>query len=79
MKLRIKLSLIVMMKDADQFALDTMINKQVWNEVIQDMSRENIVFISKTYKISPSFIVGRLAYQKLIDYNSNLYNSLKNM
>ena len=62
---------------ADEFALNTMINIDIWNEIIEDYSEENIINISKKYKIPMSFIVGRLAMLKMINYNDKLYIKYK--
>ena len=51
-------------KRADEFALNTMIDKEVWLQIENDYNEENILKISKQNKIPMSFIVGRLAMLK---------------
>ncbi len=61
---------------ADKFALQTMIDEDVWTQIIDtDMTQEEIEKISKKYKIPMSFIVGRLAKNKKINYTSMLYRN----
>lgn len=62
---------------ADNFALETMIPKSIWNKIEKDYSEENIINISKQYRIPISFIVGRLANLNMISYRSKLYNENK--
>lgn len=62
---------------ADNFALETMIPKSVWKKIEEDYSEENILNISKQYRIPISFIVGRLANLNMISYRSKLYNENK--
>ena len=64
-------------KRADQFALEVMIGNDVWNEILKDISENNLLEISKKYRIPMSFIVGRLAKNNYIKYNSMLYNKYK--
>ena len=64
-------------KRADNFALKTMISDDVWNNIINNVSESNCLQISKKYKIPMSFIVGRLAKFKIIDYDSKFYNKYK--
>lgn len=64
-------------KRADEFALNTMIEEKVWNEIIKDIEEETLLRISKENKIPMSFIVGRLAKNNIIDYKSKLYNKYK--
>lgn len=64
-------------KRADNFAIDTMISKEIWNDIENDYSEKNLIKISKDNKIPMSFIVGRLAKVKIISYNSNIYNKYK--
>lgn len=61
---------------ANNFALETMIPKSVWKKIEKDYSEENILNISKQYRIPMSFIVGRLANLNMISYRSN-ENKLK--
>lgn len=64
-------------KRADKFALDTMINDEIWNKIISNYKEENLLIISKMYKIPMSFIVGRLAKNGYISYKEKLYNKYK--
>ena len=64
-------------KRADKFALETMIPNSIWKLIEKDCSQENIINISMQYKIPLSFIVGRMAKQKMISYKSKLYNENK--
>ena len=63
---------------ADNFALNTMIDKDIWQQIENDISEENLIKISEIYKIPMSFIVGRLAKFEKIKYNSKLYNKYNN-
>lgn len=58
--------------EADIFALDKMIDKNIWNEIINDLS--NIEFLCDKYNIPKCFVYTRLAYEKKIKYNSKEYN-----
>lgn len=59
---------------ADKFAIKTMIDDDAWKEVLSvNCQEEDLLKLSKKYKIPMSFIVGRLAKMKIIKYNSNLY------
>ena len=62
---------------ADKFALNTMIPEDVWNHIQKDYNENNLLEISKQNKIPMSFIVGRLAKVKKIEYNSSIYNKYK--
>lgn len=62
---------------ADNFALNVMIPNDVWNEIIQNYSEDNLIDISKKHKIPMSFIVGRLAKLDYISYTSKLYNKYR--
>jgi len=64
---------------ADKFALNTMIEEEVWKLIENSFNEENLLKISKQNKIPMSFIVGRLAMLKKIKYNSKLYNKYKNL
>ena len=64
-------------KRADQFALEVMINNVVWSEILKNISEDNLLEMSKKYRIPMSFIVGRLAKNNFIKYNSMLYNKYK--
>lgn len=65
---------------ADKFALDTMIGSTNWVNILDIYKSENeLLKYSKNNKICMSFIVGRLAKEGYIKYNSNLYNKYKNM
>ena len=67
-------------KRADDFAIKTMINDYNWNEIIKlNLNEKDILNYSRKNKICMSFIVGRLAKEKHINYNSNFYNKYKNM
>ena len=59
---------------ADYFALNTMISKNEWDDITSDVTEDHIIEKSKKYKIPMSFIVGRLAKNDYIKYNSKLYN-----
>lgn len=60
-------------KKADEFALNIMIDKEIWNYILENYSEKNIIAISKKYKIPICFIVGRLAKNKKIKYSDNIY------
>ena len=61
-------------KKADKFALNTMVDEDIWNEIIKgDLLEKTLLEISKKYKIPMSFITGRLAKTNKIKYNSVLY------
>lgn len=62
---------------ADKFALNAMINKDIWKEIEKNYKEENLLNISKANKIPMSFIVGRLARIGKIKYTSLLYNKYK--
>jgi HTH-type transcriptional regulator/antitoxin HigA len=62
---------------ADLFALNTMIPKNVWKEIENNYDKSNLLEISNKNKIPMSFIVGRLAKEGKIKYNSKLYNDYK--
>ena len=62
---------------ADEFALRSMINDNLWTEILKDYSENNLIILSKRYKIPMSFIVGRLAKVGKISYRSKLYNVYK--
>ena len=62
---------------ADEFALNTMISKSEWNNIISNISEDSIIEKSKEYKIPVSFIVGRLAKNDYIKYSGKLYNKYK--
>ena len=64
-------------KRADQFALEVMISNDAWCEILKDISENSLLEISKKYRIPMSFIVGRLAKNNFIKYNSILYNKYK--
>lgn len=67
-------------KRADEFAIKTMISDYNWNEIIKlHLNEKDILNYSRKNKICMSFIVGRLAKEKYIHYNSNFYNKYKNM
>lgn len=61
-------------KKADKFALEMMINEEIWDRISKANLNENeLKKISETNKIPMSFIVGRLAKNKEISYTSKLY------
>ena len=62
---------------ADEFALNTMIEKDIWKDIEKDYTENNLLKISKENKIPMSFIVGRLARVDKIKYQSKLYNKYK--
>lgn len=62
---------------ADEFALNTMIEKDIWKDIEKDYTENNLLKISKENKIPMSFIVGRLAKVGKVKYKSNLYNKYK--
>lgn len=67
---------------ADSFALNTMIDKNIWETIMinyKDNTEEFLLNISRENKIPMSFIVGRLAKMKKIKYNSYLYNKYNMM
>ena len=66
-------------KRADQFALEAIINNDVWSEILKNISEDNLLKMSKKYRIPMSFIVGRLAKNNYIKYNSMLYNRYKSI
>ena len=41
--------------------------------------KNKILFFSKKYRISPSFIAGRMAKMNMINYNNKIYNELKDV
>ena len=51
-----------------------MISKNEWDDITSDVTEDHIIEKSKKYKIPMSFIVGRLAKNDYIKYNSKLYN-----
>ena len=57
---------------ADNFAINTMISKDIWEEIVKDYSENNLKMISSKYKIPMSFIVGRLAKLNYIKYTNKL-------
>jgi HTH-type transcriptional regulator / antitoxin HigA len=66
-------------KEADEFALETMISNEIWKKILNNyVDEEHLMKISKDYRIPMSFIVGRLAYYKLISYRSYFYQNYKN-
>ena len=62
---------------ADEFALNTMIEKDIWKDIEKDYTENNLLKISKENQIPMSFIVGRLAKVGKVKYKSNLYNKYK--
>lgn len=62
---------------ADKFALEQMINSDIWNEIKKDFSEKNLLNISKNNNIPMCFIISRLAFEKIIQYNNPLYLKYK--
>lgn len=61
---------------ADKFALNNMIEEEIWNEILEtDLKEKTLKEYSVKYKIPMSFMVGRLAKVKKIDYTSKLYQN----
>ena len=61
-------------KRADSFALNMMIEKNIWEEILKaNLDKQKIEKISKENQIPMSFIVGRLAKNKYISYTSKIY------
>lgn len=61
-------------KKADKFALNMMINEDIWKQILEtETNQKGIEEISKKYKIPMSFIVGRLAKINKISYTSKIY------
>jgi len=59
---------------ADKFALNTMIDEEIWEEImVSDLKESTLEQISKEKEIPMSFIVGRLAKIKKIAYTSKIY------
>ncbi len=59
-------------KQADEFALNKMIDDNIWNEIINN--KLEIESICNKYRIPKCFVYTRLAYEKIIKYNSKEYN-----
>lgn len=64
-------------KRADTFALNTMIDKDVWNLIISNL--EKTEDICKKNNIPVSFATTRLAKEGYIKYSSKLYNNNKEL
>ena len=61
-------------KKADDFALKMMIDEDVWKQILEaNLNEKSIKEISEKNKIPMSFIVGRLAKNKNINYTNKLY------
>ena len=59
---------------ADNFALEMMIEESIGRKILEsNLNEEKLKEISKQNKIPMSFIVGRLAKTKVINYTSKLY------
>ena len=55
-----------------------MIDDDAWKEILSvNCQEEDLLKLSKKYKIPMSFIVGRLAKMKMINYKSEIYNKYK--
>ena len=69
-------------KRADKFANKTMISDEKWNEILDIINlsdfENKLINFSKENKICMSFIVGKLAFDKIIKYSSKLYNKYRN-
>ena len=67
-------------KRADEFAIKTMISDKDWNNIISlSLNDKELLNYSRNNNICMSFIVGRLAKENYIKYNSVLYNKYKNI
>ena len=64
---------------ADNFAINIMISKEIWKEIEEDYSENNLKVISEKYKIPMSFIVGRLAKLNFIKYNNKLISKYRDI
>lgn len=62
---------------ADKFALNTMIDENIWEQIKDNTNEKELLKISTENRIPMSFIVGRLAKLKIIKYNSIIYNKYK--
>lgn len=59
---------------ADKFALNAMIDDDIWGEILEsDLKEATLKQFSEKYKIAMSFIVGRLAKVNKITYDSKIY------
>ena len=59
---------------ADKFALNAMIDDDIWKEIVKtDLKESTLKQFSEKYKIPMSFIVGRLAKVNKITYDSKIY------
>lgn len=58
-------------KDRDKFALNQMINDNIYKEILNNRDKEKE--ICKKNNIPLSFLYSRLAYEKIIKYNSKEY------
>ena len=56
-----------------------MISKEIWKEIEEDYSENNLKVISEKYKIPMSFIVGRLAKLNFIKYNNKLISKYRDI
>ena len=57
---------------ADKFALNTMIDEQVWKLIEENKDKNYLLKVSRKNKIPMSFIIGRLAKIGKIKYSSML-------
>lgn len=62
-------------KRADEFALNTMINSSIWNEIINNI--DNVLKICEKNNIPICFATSRLAKEGHIDYKSKFYNDYR--
>ena len=59
---------------ADKFALNAMIEDDIWKEIVEsDLKESTLKHFSEIYRIPMSFIVGRLAKINKITYDSKIY------
>lgn len=59
---------------ADKFALNAMIEDDIWKEIVKsDLKESTLKQVSEKYRIPMSFIVGRLAKVNKITYDSKIY------
>lgn len=59
---------------ADKFALNAMIEDDIWKEIVEsDLKESTLKQVSEKYRIPMSFIVGRLAKINKITYDSKIY------
>lgn len=70
-------------KEADDFASETLINHVTYESFLKKcnngISKEKIVSFSDEHKISPSILVGRLKYDRIVEYSmfSEIHRKVK--